>query len=198
MECRYHKDLHLERPTTIAEANGNLTVIWQHFIGVQKLGKWDTVLRIENKDGPTIFIPPRCKITTQKVTKALIGLSAQDIARRRREMSMFNAITHEVQLTTSSIHTSCNDIDRPGQAVAIFASLGAAAVIERPSNSSVILTDDKAFAVVTWTDILGSKHKKLNSPRRIRNNKLIIFLKELEDWKANLLYEASTARGSLS
>jgi hypothetical protein len=127
-----------------------------------------------------------------------MGLTKRDIAKRQRELAEFTTITHEVQLTTSTIHTSFNDIDKPGQDVGIFISLGAAHAIGRPCNSSIILTNDKAFAVLTWTDILGSKHNINGAPRRIYNNKLLIFLKELENWKTDLLCEASTARGSLS
>lgn len=95
-------------------------------------------------------------------------------------------ITHEIHLSNKSIQSSVNDLQNPSTDVGLLLWFGGASAINRPSNSKCIVHDSNIYYIVTWTDLLGSKHQKRSELTRKKDNKLIYFLQQ----ESNETYQA--------
>lgn len=92
-----------------------------------------------------------------------------------------SCITHEVHLSHNTLTKSSQDINNPNHNIATIIWFGAASAIGRPSNSKALYYNDDVYYFLSWTDILGPKHRRQNDPRRQRNGLLIHYLQKVEN-----------------
>lgn len=100
-------------------------------------------------------------------------------------------VTHEVHLGGRTIQQAIASTVEHGMNVGLLVDFTSCSALDRPSHSRALIVDNIAYYVLTYTDVLGTRHGKQCGLRRIRDGRIVYFLRCVSDNRqASLIMES--------
>jgi len=99
-------------------------------------------------------------------------------------------ITHNIYLPGISMNDWQDGIESFNQELGIMVWFGSAKAVNRPSNSRAIIIKNKAYSVMTWTDVAGPQHGRRNSLFKIINKDTVNFVRVMDRNHSKIIVDA--------